>query len=156
MKEIVINPAKTVSFTGHRRLFDDFKKEKVYECIKELIKEEYDTFLVGMALGFDTICFRQLEEIRKEKNINIIACVPCPEQADKFTEKQRKEYLRMLDCADKIIVISQKYYPACMQKRNVFMVDNSSVLVCYKRMDKGGTVNTFNYAKKIGKKIIEL
>ena len=49
-----------------------------------------------MALGFDTVCFQILEEIRKEKDIKIIACVPCSTQAEKFSLEQKKEYDRML------------------------------------------------------------
>ena len=40
-----------------------------------------------------------------KKSIKIVACVPCPEQADRFSEGQRKEYFRMLDSADKIVVL---------------------------------------------------
>ena len=156
MSEILINPAKTVSFSGHRILNKDVSEIKLKEQIEGLINQNYDTFLVGMALGFDTLCFHELEKLKEKKNIKIVACVPCPEQADRFSEWQRKEYFRMLDMADKIVVISQKYSSTCMQKRNEFMVDNSSILVCYKRRESGGTANTVNYAKKTNKMIIEL
>jgi uncharacterized phage-like protein YoqJ len=62
----------------------------------------------------------------------------------------------MLSVADQKIVISEEYTAWCMQKRNQFMVDNSSVLISYLRENKGGTLNTVNYAKKKNIKIIEV
>ena len=43
-----------------------------------------------------------------------------------------------------------------MQQRNRHLVDNSSYLICYKRKNTGGTVYTYNYAKKKNLHIIEI
>ena len=48
-----------------------------------------------MAVGFDTVCFQILEEIRRLLPIKIIACIPCEHQDQKFSFKQQKEYKRM-------------------------------------------------------------
>ena len=72
MSEIFINQAKTVSITGHRILDCNVNLNLIKNVFLELIEDGYDTFLVGMAIGFDTICFGILEEIRKEKNIKIL------------------------------------------------------------------------------------
>ncbi|MBQ7348842.1 MAG: DUF1273 domain-containing protein, partial [Clostridia bacterium] len=68
----------------------------------------------------------------------------------------KKEYKEMLNSADDRIIISEKYTSYCMQKRNVFMVDNSQFLVCYLRDNKGGTFNTVNYAKRKNIEIINV
>ena len=73
-----------------------------------------------------------------------------------FTWRNRQVYQKMLDLADLKILISKEYTPTCMQKRNMFMVDNSSVLVAYLRYEKGGTKNTVEYAKRQNKHIIYL
>ena len=62
----------------------------------------------------------------------------------------------MLSVADEVIYVSREYTPYCMIKRNMYMVDNSSVLVAYKRRESGGSANTVNYALKNGVKVIEL
>lgn len=156
MKEIFINKARSVAFTGHRILYSDYNYMSLLETLKNLVLDGYDTFLVGMALGFDTECFKALEEIRKENHIKIIACVPCLTQADRFSLKQKREYNRMLNSADETVLISEKYTEKCMQKRNEFMVDNASVLVSYLRREFGGTKNTVKYAEKVNCKIIKI
>ena len=151
-----IDKEKAVSVTGHRILREDLDKEKLKNALLTLAIGGYNTFLVGMAIGFDTLCFNLLEEIRRIKEIKIIACIPCLDQAKRFSFSQKKEYERMLSVADQKIVISEEYTAWCMQKRNQFMVDNSSVLISYLRENKGGTLNTVNYAKKKNIKIIEV
>lgn len=156
MSEIFINSARTCAFTGHRILYEDFSKEKTKEVIEKLIEGGYDTFLVGMALGFDTECFKILEEIRKEKQIKIIACIPCECQAERFSLKNKSEWERMVLSADEKVILSKEYTLNCMQKRNEFMVDNCSVLVAYLRKENTGTAKTVKYAVKTKKMIIKL
>lgn len=154
MTDIFINSAKACAFTGHRKLLEDFSEKKVKNTVNALIKEGFDTFLVGMAVGFDMKCFKILEKIREKKNIKIIACIPCKEQNYNYNEAQNEEYLRMLNSANESVVLSEKYSPYCMMKRNKFMVDNSCLLISYLRQERGGTFNTVKYAEKTGKKII--
>ena len=152
----MINKARTVAVTGHRILGADFDREKLKEIFYKLIDEGYDCFLVGMAIGFDTECFYLLEEIRKEKKVKIIACIPCKDQSAKFREAQKRKYEYMVSVADERVILSQKYTSDCMMKRNRYMVDNCSVLVSYKRRETGGTAATVRYAKKQNIRIIEL
>ncbi len=155
MNEIFINKARAVAITGHRVLYENFNKQKLKEILIKIVDKGFNTFLVGMALGFDTVCFQTLEEIKKEKELKIIACIPCLKQDYKFTSAQKKEYDRMLSLADEKIVLSEEYYSGCMQKRNKFMVDNASGLLAYVKRDFGGTANTVKYARKQGVPVIE-
>lgn len=148
MSEIFINKLKTCAVSGHRKIekIDLLKLEEVFfNVIRE---RKINTFLIGMAVGFDTICFRILEKIRKTENIRIVACIPCLNQDRNFSEKQKKEYKEILEKVDEKILISENYTPYCMSKRNKFMVDNCSFLVYYLKENKGGTKNTVEYAKK--------
>ena len=156
MKELFINRARTCAFTGHRIIEKDFDQNKLKNVLNSLVGLGCDTFLVGMALGFDTLCFRFLEQIREKTKIKIIACVPCEDQPLKFSEKQKIEYERMLLSADEIVYLGQKYDEQCMMRRNKYMVDNASILVSYLRYDKSGTKKTVEYAKKQKIEIIEL
>lgn len=156
MKELFINKARCCAVTGHRALNKNFNKEGLKEVFYKLIDGGYDTFLVGMALGFDTLCFNLLEQIRKEKSIKIIACIPCESQAERFTKSQAEEYYRMLSVADEKVYVNKEYTKKCMQKRNEYMVNNCSVLVAYLKNDFGGTFNTVKFAKKIEIPIINV
>ncbi len=154
--QINIVKENTCAVTGHRLLKEDFDKNLLRKVFEYLIENGKDTFLIGMAVGFDTECFKLLEELRKSNNIKIIACIPCPTQSLKFSNIQKKEYERMCLASDQKIILSKEYTPYCMQKRNMFMVDNCSVIVCYLREKRGGTANTINYAKKQGTRIIRI
>ena len=152
----VFDKTKTCAVTGHRDLSRGIDAEKTEQILLAAAESGYDTFMVGMAIGFDFLCFKILEKIRKNKDIRIIACVPCKGQADKFSEGQKEEYLRMLASADEVIVLSESYTPYCMHKRNAYMVDNSSLLVAYMREEKGGAYNTVKYAGNKGVTVIRV
>lgn len=156
MSELIFNPAKTVALTGHRVLDNSFSVERLKREILTLLIAKYDTFLVGMALGFDSIAFKVLESIRETENIKIVACIPCPEQSNNFDCYQKKEYDRMVESADEKIVLKDKYTKTCMLKRNEFMVDNSSVLIAFVRKEKGGSYKTKKYALKKGIRVIDI
>ena len=109
-----------------------------------------------MALGFDTACFILLDKIKRilGKKIKLIACVPCKGQDKYFNEEQKNVYGKMIERADKVIVLSQNYTADCMLKRNRFMVDNSSLVVYYVTKTNGGSYYTKNYAETNGVKVI--
>ena len=156
MMEIFINRAKTCAVTGHRVLYKDFDRSKLKDIFLKTVEIGFDTYLIGMALGFDTECFNILEEIRKEKPIKIIACIPCLKQDYRFTLEQKKEYERMLNSADEKFYLGQDYTKDCMIKRNKFMVDNASLLVAYLKRDFGGSYTTVKYAEKQNVQIINI
>ena len=149
MSETFINKLRACCVSGHRIINEDIDVEKLRDIFINLIKKEkVNTFLVGMAVGFDTICFNLLQKIKKEESIKIIACVPCRNQSKNFNKKEKIEYDKNIRLADHIILVSEEYTPYCMIKRNKFMVDNSTFIVYYLREDKGGTKRTVDYAIK--------
>ena len=80
--------------------------------------------------------------------------MPCKDQDKFFNASQKQEYKKALSLADKVVYISDEYFDGCMQKRNRYMVDNSSILVAYLYAKIGGTIYTVNYATKKDKNII--
>ncbi|MBO7344444.1 MAG: DUF1273 family protein [Clostridia bacterium] len=151
MENIIIDREKAVAFTGHRQLPINFNKKNLEKKIEDYILSGKEIFLIGMAVGFDTLCFQMVEKLKKTyKNIKIIACVPCENQQKSFSFLQKLEYARMLRQADQVIMVSKEYTPYCMQKRNMFMVDNASILLAHLTKKTGGTANTVTYAKKCG------
>ncbi len=142
------------AITGHRIVERDFDEQKLLKLLKEMIEGGISTFYCGMALGFDSICLENLISLKKEKEIKIIACIPCVDQAEKFNSIQQEKYFYYLSKCDEKIILSNSYENGCMQKRNRYMVDKSDMLLAYLRYLKGGTLYTVKYAQKQGKKII--
>ena len=154
MNEILINKNITCAVTGHRNIQDKINTEKLKNIFLDLIKKDYKYFLIGMAVGFDMLCFEVLHNLKKEHDIKLIACVPCENQSKNYSIQEKEKYDNFLSVADEVILISKNYTKYCMFNRNKFMVDNSSCLVAYLRENKGGTKNTVEYAKKSNINII--
>lgn len=71
-------------------------------------------------------------------------------KADKTTEVDKLENYKIKGYQELI------YYPAKMQKRNEYMVDNSDIVIAVWDGTKGGTYNCVKYAQKLEKKIIQI
>ena len=144
----------TCCFTGHRIIPKDFSVDNLNKVINNVLISGYRTFLVGMAMGFDLKCVEVLLEKKREYNIDIIACIPCKNQDKFFKNEDKERYQEYLKKVDKIVCFGDEYVNGCMQIRNRYMVDNSSVLIAYLKYFKGGALYTVNYAKKQNKEII--
>ena len=161
---------KSCCFTGYRpskfpfELTDDngeFKKfeNKLVDAIFSLPDEECFTFYCGMAMGFDIIAAETvllLRETYKKAKISLVCVIPFIEQAASFSEEWKERYDGVLEQADEIILLSDKYYNGCYRKRNEFMVDNSDFVVTWFDGKSGGTRNTLAYANRNAKRIINL
>lgn len=161
---------KSCCFTGYRpakfpfELSDgdkEFKKmgNKLIDAVFSLPDEECFTFYSGMAMGFDIIAAETvllLRETHKKAKISLICVIPFIEQATAFPEEWKERYDAVLEQADGIILLSDKYYNSCYRKRNEFMVDNSDYVITWFDGKSGGTKNTLSYAKRKDKRIINL
>lgn len=149
-----INIEKSCAFTGHRDIVEYPSLQGFTALLCDIIEGGVDTFLCGMARGFDTFAAEAVLRLKGGgKNIKLIACVPCPEQDKFFSKEDRQKYNYILSRADEVKIISDNYFKGCMQMRDRFMVDNSSCIVAYLREQTGGTAYTVNYAQKKNKKI---
>jgi len=147
---------KSCAFSGHRRELEEFDAELLERVIKNLILSGVDEFYCGMAMGFDLVAAESVLALKRKYPVKLVACIPCEGQSDAYSEHDKIRYNRILNGCDEQIFINTRYFNGCMQARDRFMVDNSSVLVCFLRKDDGGTYYTVSYAKKKSLKIIEI
>lgn len=155
------NPQATACFTGHRKLPADGAYHALRiateNAVRDLIGKGYDTFLVGGALGFDTLAQQILQALREEfPYIRIVMAVPCPEQDALWPPQDRRTYRNLLEAADARILIAREYTKDCMLKRNRFMVSRSSVCIAYHVHAGGGTDYTVRYAINRGVPVIRV
>lgn len=143
---------KTCCFTGHRNIpTDQYQRiaEETEKAIEKLIKQGYLLFFAGGALGLDTIAEKAVLNLKKKyPDIYLVLALPCLTQADKWSDEDKETYEKIKAGADIIVYVSQSYTRYCMYERNRFLVDNSSVCICYLTQNSGGTVYTVNYAEK--------
>jgi len=108
-------------------------------------------------MGTDIWAAEIVLELRKElqePGIRLVAVIPHSGQEVRYPEELKQRYRRIVSEADDCIVLQEQYTDGCMQRRNRYMSDNSSMLIAVYSGDGGGTRYTFDYAKKQGLQII--
>ncbi len=163
LKEIKEN---TVCFTGHRpqklpwgfkekgRKFKLAKKNTSW-AIEKAIKNGKRHFITGMALGFDMMCAEIVLTLKRKYNDITLECaIPCKVQEKAWKKEQQVRYHKILKQADKIRCVFDQYVDGCMQERNKYMVDSSSLVIALFDGNAGGTKQTIEYAKEQGLEVI--
>ena len=151
----------TAFFTGHRRLSAEERlclPETVFLSISEAYAEGYRRFICGCALGFDTIAALETVRLRRHfPGVVLSLAIPCLTQADRWPEKDRAVYRKILSLADEQVVLSPEYYRGAMLTRNRYMADRSSLCICYMTRWQGGTASAVRYAlTREGMRIVNL
>ena len=114
-------------------------------------------FYAGGCTGFDTIAEQAVLKYREtHPAVRLIIVIPYRNQASAWSEEKRMEYDRIKTYANETICLSERYYRGCMHQRNRYMVDHSSVCVCYLMQESGGTASTVKYAQRKGLPICNL
>ncbi|MEG2380349.1 MAG: SLOG family protein [Oscillospiraceae bacterium] len=146
----MIDKSLTCCFTGHRIISNETRQiasENLEKHINKLIKKGITTFISGGALGFDTIAAETVLKFQKDNpEIQLILALPCIEQDKNWRKVDKIRYQEILENANRIIYVSEFYNPDCMQKRNRFMIDNSSYCILYLTKMNTGTASTIKYA----------
>ena len=150
----------TCCFTGHRNISPK-KIERIIKRLNEevdrLIQQGVTDFISGGALSFDQICASLIISKKQQgANIRLIFALPCRNQDEKWTDRQKRLYRSLLSEADEIRYISEKYTPDCMRERNFYMVDNSAYCICMLTKDISGTGQTVRYSQQKGLQIINI
>jgi uncharacterized phage-like protein YoqJ len=132
-------------------------KQKLYDIAEALYVSGVRHFISGMAQGCDLYFCEQLLRLRDEcPGLTVEAALPCEGQTDRWPKQDRTRYDNTVHQCDYITLVSQKYTPECMLKRNRYMVDNSSILVAVYDGRSGGTQYTVEYAGQCGLEILKV
>lgn len=159
---------ETCCFTGHRPAklpwrYDESDprcaalKRRIADAVESAYEEGYRHFLCGMAMGCDLYfceCVLALREVCPE--VTVEAALPCPTQADAWPEEARARYRRLVAACDFETMVSAQYSPSCMQRRDRYMVDHSSLLIAAFDGTAGGTRYTMEYAMRRGVTVVDL
>lgn len=111
-----------------------------------------------MAMGMDMLASEVVLKLKKKNsNIKLECAKPCANQTEKWTDSYKKRYKKILSNADKVKMLSDKnYFDGCMQRRNKYMVDNSSLIIALYNGTSGGTKQTMDYSKKQRLETVEI
>ena len=159
MNDLKFDRTVSAAFTGHR-FYDFSKREFIQERLTSAISEAYDhgimNFISGFALGIDLMAAQLVQSLKCNlPGISLTAAIPFEGQAERYNIYDKRVYRRLLELADKVIVLSDCYYPRCFLDRDEFMVENASYLIAYyDGREKGGTYCTVKKARARGIPII--
>ena len=141
---------QTICFTGHRTLPAaklPALRQRLKEVLTDYIAQGYCQFNAGGALGFDTLAAQTVLELKQTyPQIRLLLALPCTSQAYGWSIAEKAEYERIRAAADQVVYTSIDYTRGCMYRRNRYLVDNSSLCLCYLTRFKGGTAYTVRYA----------
>lgn len=155
-------PKRMACFAGHRTLREDpdFVFSRVYAAVEQLIRRGYIYFAAGGARGFDAVAAEAVLALReKYPQIHLILVLPFPRPYERergWTEADIQRHEGQKKRASQVIYTQQAYTSGCYHKRDRYLVDFSSVCLCYQYKTTGGTAYTAAYAREKGRQIISI
>jgi uncharacterized phage-like protein YoqJ len=134
--------------------------QKLKECLlsqmNRMLDSEFTTFQCGMAIGADLMFAQAAFELKKQYSsiVKFIAVIPCIDHDKKWSERDRLLCREIIEKADEVVIVSNcRYYNGCMAKRNRYLADSCDELLSIYDGQRGGTMQTINYAKGRGLKV---
>ena len=126
-------------------------KEELAARLEGIYEAGYRHFLCGMAVGCDLYFAEAVLALRSRRpDVTLEAAVPCDGQANAWTVPLQRRYEHLLAECDAVSFVQHVYTPGCMQRRNRYMVDRSSLLLAVYDGQPGGTMSTLLYAGRQG------
>ena len=155
----------TCCFTGHRPekmpfsatmhsfAYHTFRRNLEF-AVQQAILDGYRHFITGMSRGMDLWAAMCVLDFRRAyPGLTLEAAIPCPEQPNRWSAEDVRFYNLVLSRCDTRTVLSPRYTAGCMDKRNRYMVDHSSLLIVAFDGRSGGSCNTCLYAERTGVRI---
>lgn len=147
----------TCTFAGHREVYAAYLDAKLEQAIADILLTDTEFMFYTGGMGeFDARCASAVRTAkRRNPHLDIQLCLVLPYMMQKINED--KDYYER--AFDRIIVpfeLAEVHYKAAITKRNRWMVDASDCLIAFVYRDFGGAYTTLKYAKRRGKKIIQL
>lgn len=147
---------KRVAFIGHRHIFCADIKERIRKAIEEEIKDGADYFIVGEYGDFDQLALSTCKMVRKthpEIDINVVLT-----SLHRIAKKDEWDYTPYSDVNTVMYEIEEVYFKKKITVSNQLMINDCDSLICYvnKERTPSGAKTAMNYAKRNGKKVINL
>ena len=151
---------RVCSFTGHRSI-EPRHLRRLPDMINRALGYVYDRgcreFCIGGAVGFDTVAAQQILLFRMtHRDVILTLLLPCLDQTERWSERQKEMYEHLLGSADNVRYVSETYTSTCMKRRNRLLVDSCDVLVAYVGRSYSGAAQTVRMAEQSGRQIFNL
>lgn len=160
------NIERSCAFTGHRPHKLPWGYNETDErcvAVKRALKGQIEAlvsacgitdFYSGMADGADVWAAQAVLELKPAYPVRLHCILPHPGQADRWNRAEQERYKIILDRADEVVTLADRYYSSCMQERNRYLIDHAGILLAVYDGSPGGTAMTVDYARYMGRKVI--
>lgn len=148
----------TVSFFGHRYVERRSEIENRLDTLLHdlIMQREYVDFLIGRDGDFDLLASSAIKRaIRNYAYGNTHFTFVLPYMKAEYRDNE-KSYLEYYDEVEICSESAEAHPKSAIQVRNRNIVDRSDLVVCCIQHKNGGAYKTLQYAKKQGKKIVNL
>ena len=148
----------TVSFFGHRVIYDLNKVQNELEnIISKIVSEhEYVQFLVGHDGDFDIIAASAVRQVKKNliiDNVDLNLVLPYMRAEISDNMEYMLDYYNNIQVDDDAL---KSHFKAAIKIRNQNMVKQSQLVICYVETKKGGAYTAMKYAQNQGCKVINI
>lgn len=145
--------SKICCFTGHRKMYALPSREiekRLENKLSYLIENEgFSEFRAGGATGFDSMAALTVLRLKnKYPHIKLHLILPCKGQEKYFLPLEKKIYAFVMENADSVTFIQERYSDGVMFARNRALVNGADLCIAYLEKLEGGTYQTVNYARK--------
>lgn len=150
--------AYTVSFFGHRRIFDPLTVDRKLDIlIRKLLNDHpFVEFLVGRDGDFDMIVSSAIHRVKRtvrDDNSSLVWVLPYVTAEYRNNAESYYEYYDEVEICE---TAAGSHYKAAFQARNRSMVERSNLVVVCIDHNSGGAYQTLRYAQKQGVPCINL
>ena len=144
-----------ITFCGHAQISDlGTYEEKILEILQEIVGDQPADMYLGGYGDFDNFAYKCCKRYKEtHPNISLVFVTPylsVDYQRNRLQyEQKRYDSILYPEIEDK-----PKRY--AITYRNKYMVEKSDYVIAYVSHDWGGAYTTYKYAKRKGKKILNL
>lgn len=149
-REVFIIFTSSACFSGYAPEEFAFPLERPHEeygalvariniAVIQSVLNGYLNFYCGMNRGFDIICGETAVRLRRVASecsrLRLIAVLPFRKHGQNWGREWKLRHNRLLEHADEVVFMGEKHHHGCLDARDCYLVDHSSLLICCRSME---------------------
>lgn len=131
---------------------------ELYRVVSELYKQGYTHYYSGMSEGIDMLAANAVLDFKgKHPDVHFVAVIPFEWQQERYSTTGENDYKSICSEADEVIRLSEEFSKDDFYlRRNDYLLENCSTMVCYHDGQCDVMMHTHSRAKKAGIPIINI
>ena len=132
-------------------------REQLFAAVQAAYNDGYRYFISGMAEGFDLLAAEAVIRLRRvHPDAELFAAFPCEASPKGHSPAVCHRIANTMEEVSFSHFVSKEHIPGCELSRNIYMVENSSLLIAYYNGLSRGTAHCVHCAEGRGLHIVNL